>query len=128
MAEYSHDEMNATIERHPLPSGCRRSEWRGGMGIGRFGFFVAEVEMGDRERTVDLQTRMRGPTSFCVICEFCTLIQFSGGELGGESTRDASMTSANDHAGNRYGASNFFLKSRRRGHSLLALPLAGVGR
>ena len=51
-----------------------------GMGIGRLGFFVAEVGGGGRERTVDVKPGTRRTTSFCMLCVFCTLIQLVGGE------------------------------------------------
>jgi hypothetical protein len=51
-----------------------------GMGMGRLGFFVAEVGRGGSERTVDVKPGTRRTTSFWMLCVFCTLIQLGGGE------------------------------------------------
>ena len=59
--------------------GGRGSDGRG-VGIGRLGFFVAEVGSGGRKRTLDDKPGMRRTTSFCMLRVFCSLIQLSGGE------------------------------------------------
>jgi hypothetical protein len=41
------------------------------MGIGRLGFFVAEVGRGGSERTVEVKPGTRRTTSFCMLCVFC---------------------------------------------------------
>jgi hypothetical protein len=42
-----------------------------GMGMGRLGFFVAEVGRGGSERTVEVKPGTRRTTSFCMLCVFC---------------------------------------------------------
>ena len=47
-----------------------------GMGIGRLGFFMAELG----SRIVDVKPMTRRTTSFGMLYVFCTLIQLGGGE------------------------------------------------
>ena len=88
------DERNAAINAAASSEWVSREERRSegsdavgggesdgrGVGIGRLGFFVAEVGSGGRKRTLDVKPGMRRTTSFCMLRVFCSLIQLSGGE------------------------------------------------